>query len=154
MNKNKVNGYVGAFILGGLVGSSITFLLSPFSGKEFRRKINEQIDNSIKRAKQKELDILDKAKAFSNDLVLKAEQLVALIDKYSAGTYLAPVEKVEKEIISFKAGVNAAINSYKKGNGKAKEEDTKVEIVEDIFPEYNNEKLPKREGMRKRSRRK
>jgi hypothetical protein len=27
-----------------------------------------------------------------------------------------------------------------------------VEIVEDIFPEYNNERLPKRESMRKRVR--
>ncbi len=153
-NKSKVTGYAGAFILGGLVGSSITLLLSPFSGKEFRGKINEQIDNSIKRAKQKELEIINKARAFSDDLVLKAEQLVALIDKYSTGTYLAPVEKVEKEIKSFKAGINAAMESYKKGNGKPKEENTKVEIVEDIFPEYNNEKLPKRESMRKRVRRK
>jgi len=151
-NKNKVTGYAGAFILGGLVGSSLTLLLSPFSGKEFREKINTQIDNSFKKAKQKEMEILDKARTLSDDLVLKAEQLVAFIDKYSAGTYLGPVEKIEKEINSFKSGVNAAIKSYKSGDGKAMEEDTKVEVVEDIFPEYNNEKLPKRQGMRKRVR--
>ena len=152
MNNNKVSGYVGTFILGGLVGSSITLLLSPFSGKEFREKINTSLDNSLKIAKKRESEMLDKARAFSDDLVLKAEQLVALIDKYSTGTYAGPVEKIEKEVKSFKAGVNAAINSYKSGNGKAKEEDKKVEIVEDIFPEYNNERLPKRESMRKRVR--
>ncbi len=150
MNSNKVSGYVGTFILGGLVGSSITLLLSPLSGKEFREKVNTSVDNSIRKAKKRESEIFDKARIFSDELVLKAEQLVALIDKYSTGTYAGPVEKIEKEIHSFKAGVNAAINSYKRGNSISKEEDTKVEIVEDIFPEYNNEKLPKRESMRKR----
>ena len=151
-NKNKFTSCAGAFILGGIVGSSITLILSPFSGKEFREKINGQIDNSIKRAKQKELELLGKARDFSDELVLKAEQLVALIDKYSAGTYLGPVEKVENEIKSLKAAVNAAIKSYKKLDGKAETGDIKEEIVEDIFPEYNDEKLPKHESMRKRSR--
>ena len=152
MNNNKFTSCAGAFILGGIVGSTVTLILSPFSGKEFREKINGQIDNSIKRAKQKELELLDKARDFSDELVLKAEQLVALIDKYSAGTYLGPVEKVENEITSLKAAINAAIKSYKKSNGKAEAENNKVEIVENIFPEYNDEKLPKRESMRKRSR--
>ncbi len=151
-NKNKFTSFSGAFILGGIVGSTVTLILSPFSGKEFREKINGQIDNSIKKAKLKELELLGKARDFSDELVLKAEQLVALIDKYSAGTYLGPVEKIENEIKSLKAAVNAAINSYNKSNGKADSGNNKVEIVEDIFPEYNDEKLPKHESMRKRNR--
>ncbi len=34
-----------AFVLGGLVGAGVTMLLTPYSGKETRRKIREEVED-------------------------------------------------------------------------------------------------------------
>ena len=146
MSDNE-NGLLPAFLLGGLVGSIFTFLYAPSSGRELRRNIKDEIDNFVKKAQKKEEELINKAKATADDLVLIAEQIAALAQKYSDGVYEVPLERFETEIKSLRAAFDAALNEYKKSN---KEAAPTEDIVSDIFSEYEDEKLPKHEGMRKR----
>ncbi len=147
--KNRKDGILPAFILGGVLGSVLTFIFTPYSGKELRNKIEDEVNTGLLKAKQKEDEIIEKAKIVADDIILKATQLVALADKY-AGTAELPAEKIDKEIKSIKAAIDAAVKSYKKENSQSEKTQSTDEIVEDIFSEYEDESLPKHEGMRKR----
>ncbi len=140
-------GLLPAFLLGGLAGSIFTFLYTPCSGRELRQNIKNEIDNFVKKAQKKEEELITKAKATADELVLTAEQIAALAQKYSDGVYEVPLEKFENEIKSLRAAFDAALNEYKKSK---KEAAPTEEIVSNIFSEYEDEKLPKHEGMRKR----
>ena len=147
--KEKKFGSLSAFILGGIAGSVLTFLFTPYSGKELRNKIEDEVNTSLKKAKQKEDEIINKAKSVADDIMLKTTRLAAFVDKY-AGAVDWPPEKIDKEIKSIKAAIDAAIKSYDKEYIKAEEAGSTNNIVEDIFSGYDNERLPKHEGMRRR----
>ena len=147
MSEKNEKGVFGAFLLGGIVGSVFTFLYTPYSGKELRYNISSEIDNLIKRAQNKEEEFINRAKVTADDLVLKAEQIYALAQKYAGGMYDGPMEKFEKEIRSLRAAFDAAFNAYKK---TIKEANPTEEIVADMFSDYEDESLPKHEGMRRR----
>jgi gas vesicle protein len=138
------------FLLGGIVGSVLTFLLTPYSGYELRKQISRDIDGYLKKAKEKEQDLINKAKTAADEMLLNAEQLKALVEKYAGGKYTGPAEKIEKEIKSLKAAVDAAVMVYQNRDGE--EVPATEEIVDDIFTEYVDESLPKHEGMKRRSR--
>jgi len=140
------------FLLGGIVGSVMTFLLTPYSGYELRKQASRDIDNYLKKAKEKEQDIIRKAKAAADEMLLKAEQLKALVDKYAGGKYSGPAEVIEKEIKSLKAAVDAAVKSYRGRDGNEGEVIETEEMVDNIFSEYDDESLPKHEGMKRRGR--
>lgn len=147
--KGKKSGLLTAFILGGITGSVVTFLFTPYSGKDLRGKIEKEVNGSLKKAKQKEEEIINRAKAVADDIILKATQLVAFADKY-AGAVDSPAEKIDKEIKGIKAAIDAAIKSYHKDNIEMEETRSTDDIVENIFSDYENESLPKHEGMRRR----
>ncbi len=150
MGNDNQNSSVGltAFLVGGIIGSAATFLFTPFSGEELRNNIKNEIDSYIRNAKKRGEALVKDAKAASDDLVIKAEQLLALTQKYADGTYTGSIDKVEKEIKSIKAAFDAAFHQYKKD---IRETVPTEQIVEDIFSNYEDELLPKQEGMRRRT---
>ena len=151
-DKKENPGIFKIFMLGGIVGSALTFLLTPRSGYELRKQAGRDIDSYLKKAKEKEQDIIRKAKAAADEMLLKAEQLKALVDKYAGGKYSDPAEVIEKEIKSLKAAVEAAVKAYRNNDGKEGGVTATDEIVGDIFSEYEDESLPKHEGMKRRGR--
>lgn len=148
MSENNGVKIFEAFLFGGILGSVFTFLYTPYNGEELRCNIRSEFDKFIKRAQQKEEDLVIKAKITADDLVLKAEQIRALAQKYAGGVFDGNLEKFEKEIKSLRAAFDAAFTEYKKS---MKEASPTEEIVADIFSDYEDESLPKREGMRRRS---
>ena len=147
MSENNGMKIFKAFLIGGILGSVFTFLYTPYKGKELRDNIRSEFDKFIKRAQKKEEDLVKKAKITADDLVLKAEQIFALAQKYAGGVFDGNIEKFEKEIKSLRAAFDAAFNEYKK---TMKEAAPTEKIIADIFSDYENETLPKREGMRRR----
>gem|GEM_PF-914293 len=148
-SQHKLNNF-NAFLLGGVTGGIFTLLFTPYSGKEFRGKINESANDLARYAKKKEEEIVDRAKKVSDDLIVKAIQVAALIDKYASGMLDISAEKVELEINSLKAAINAVVKTYKNNYGSNAIAAPKIELVENIFTDYDNVVLPKREGMKRR----
>lgn len=144
--------YFKIFLLGGIVGSALTFLLTPYSGYELRKQASRDIDGYLRKAKEKEQDLIKKARTAADDMLLKAEQLKALVDKYAGGKYSGPAEVIEKEIKSLRAAVDAAVKSYRERGENAVEIPGIEEIIDDIFSDYEDESLPKHEGMKRRGR--
>jgi len=148
-NQHKLNNFT-SFLLGGITGGILTLLFTPYSGKEFRGKINESANDLAKYAKKKEEEIVDKAKKVSDDMIVKAIQVAALADKYASGMLDISAERIETEINSLKAAINAAVKAYKGNNGSAFIVMPRIDIAENIFSDYDNVVLPKSEGMKRR----
>ncbi len=138
------------FILGGITGGILALLFAPCSGKELRQRINSGANDLVKSAREKEEEIAGKAKKAADNLIVKAIQLAALTDKYASGVLDIPAEKIELEIKSLKAAIDAAVKTYKGKNGSPDETSIKTDIIENVFSDYDNVVLPKREGMRRR----
>ncbi len=145
----KLNNFT-SFILGGIAGGIIALLFAPCSGEVLRQRINSSTNDIIKSAKKKEEDIILKARKTADDLIMKSIQLAALTDKYASGAIDIPAEKIELEIKSLKAAINAAVKTYRRKNGNSSEIDDKIETIENIFSDFDNVVLPKREGMKRR----
>ena len=141
---------LGSFVLGGIAGGIIALLFTPCSGEELRHRINSGANDLIKSAKKKEEEIINKAKKTADDLIVKAIQVAALTDKYASGALDIPVEKIELEIKSLKAAVDAAVKTYKGKNGNKSELSFETGAFKDIFSDYDNVIIPKREGMKRR----
>lgn len=144
-----------AFILGGIAGSALTFLLSPKSGRELRGDIIDKIEYyQIQAAKRRE-GLVSEAKLKGEELLDKAEQLFQKIRNYAFGKYEFPTEKIEKEITSLKAALSATLKTYKHKNGNGK---SNLDYTEDVFyeehsryDEFDDEALPKHLSMRRRN---
>ncbi len=157
-NSGSVKGnQLASFILGSIAGGIIALLFAPCSGEELRQKINLNAKDIIKQAKKKEEELINKAKNTADDLITRAIRLTALADKYSNGMFDIPAEKMELEIKSLRAAVDAAVKTYtgKVGtNGEPSfgmtEDANKTGTFENIFSDYDNVVLPKQEGMKKR----
>ncbi len=147
------------FILGGFTGGLLALLFTPFSGEQFRQRVISGADDIIRSAKKKEDEIISEAKKTGDSLILKAIRVGALTDKYAGGLLGIPAEKIELEIKSLKAAIDAAVKSYKRnGNpeyrtlfNKAVDRDGN-DNPENIFSDYDNVVLPKHEGMKRRLR--
>ena len=108
----------------------------------------------IQAAKKRE-GLLSEAKSKGEELLGKAEQLFRKIRNYAFGRYDFPTEKIEKEITSLKAALNAAVNTYKHKNGNGK---SNLDYTENIFyeghnnfDEFEDEALPKHLSMKRRN---
>jgi gas vesicle protein len=141
--KHKTTNYISAFIMGGVTSGVITLLYTPYSGAEVRKCINSNIDHALQKAKQKEEEIVYKAKIAADDIVTKSIKLSVLIEKYAGEIGLESRWKIENEIMSLKAAIKAAVDKYKHGSANSLKYKSTGEIVEDIFSDYDNVVLPK-----------
>ncbi len=153
--KHNSDNVLLAFILGGITGSALTFLLSPKTGRELRGDLIDKIEYYQIQAEKRREVLVSEAKSKGKELLGTAEQLFNKIRNYALGKYDFPTEKIEKEIISLKAALNAVISTYKNknGNGKSKLDYTENMFYEEHvkFDEFEDEALPKHLSMRRRN---
>jgi len=148
LSGNRIGTSFKGFLIGGAVGSVITFLFTPKSGKELRKDIESGIIDYIKKAKTEGNKIVSVTKDLFDDILVKAEQLRSLMRQYAENVYNVPIKMIENEIKSLKIALNAAISVYNNTHDRTVEHDKKVS---EIFSEFDNDKIPKFEGMGRRN---
>lgn len=84
-------------IIGGALGSLLTFLFTPKSGKELRSDIKTNIDSSLDKVKNTSEKVYSNAKTMTNDFVEKWQAAI----NAGINTYKMEAEKIKtsKEII-------------------------------------------------------
>jgi gas vesicle protein len=148
LSGNRIGTSFKGFIIGGAVGSVLTFLFTPKSGKDLRKDLESTSRDYMNKARSEGKKIVSEAKDIYNDILLKAEQLRALTTKYAENAYTVPARRIEHEIKSLRMALNAAISTYNRSNNRTVENDKRVK---EIYSEFENESLPKFEGMGRRN---
>ncbi len=120
-----------------------------------RGDIIDKIEFYQIQAAKKRQGILLETKSKSEELMANTEQLFDKVRQFAFGRYDSPIEKIEKEILSLKAAVTAAVNSYKhkNGNGKSNHKNYDDVFNDQIFNfnKFEDEALPKHLSMRRRN---
>lgn len=142
--RQKINYGIAGFIIGGTIGSALTFLFTPKTGREFREDFGSGFIDVKDKAVEGSKKIYNDAISYFNDVIRKADQLRALSAKYISGAYSVPKERIEIEMASLKRALTAAIEAYKNSPERSAHRDT---MVSDIASEFEDESLPKFEGM-------
>lgn len=142
--KQKMNYGLAGFFIGGTIGTVLTFLFTPKTGKDLRSEINTGFNEYKEKAIDGSKKIYDNAVNYFNDVVREGDQLRALTAKYLAGAYSVPKERIEIEILSLRKALRAAIEAYKQSHERTEVNDR---MVNDIASEFEDESLPKYEGM-------
>ncbi|MEJ2613676.1 MAG: YtxH domain-containing protein [Ignavibacteriaceae bacterium] len=156
MNHNSRLGFFMNFLTGTIVGGVAGFLFAPKTGQQLREDLKEDLDSYIKKVKDTGNKIVEDAQNTANQMVERANQLIALLDKYVGEDFKDSIDKIEKEISSVKAAINTAVDTYK--SNSAKTENSSESIADEIFidfvnensEEYEEETLPLHEGMKRR----
>lgn len=146
--QKMINYGITGFLIGGTIGSVLTFLFTPKTGRELREDINTGFNDYKDKAIDGSKKIYNGAVSYFNEVIKKADQLRSLTGKYLAGAYSVPKERIEIEIASLKRALRAAINAYNQSPERTEHRDT---MVRDIASEFEDETLPKYEGMGHRS---
>ena len=156
MNHNSRFGFFVNFLTGTIVGGVAGFLFAPKTGQQLREDLKEDLDSYIKKVKDAGNKIVEDAQNTAGQMIDRANQLIALLDKYVGEDFKVSLDKIEKEISSVKAAINSAVDTYK--NNSAKNENSSETIADDIFINFVNENsesleeenLPLHEGMKRR----
>ncbi|MFZ0456612.1 MAG: YtxH domain-containing protein [Ignavibacteriaceae bacterium] len=156
MNHNSRLGFFVSFLTGTIVGGVAGFLFAPKTGQQLREDLKEDLDSYIKKVKDAGNKIVEDAQNTANQMVGKANQLIALLDKYIGEDFKDSLDKIENEISIVKAAINTAIDTYK--SNSAKSENSSESIADDIFIDFVNENseedeeeiMPLHEGMKRR----
>jgi gas vesicle protein len=69
MSENRGGGVLTAFVLGGIIGAALGIFFAPAKGKETRAKVNDWIDDTTEKAKEK-LETLEA------EIIKRKEQLL------------------------------------------------------------------------------
>ena len=136
------------FLIGGTVGSIITFLFAPKTGKELRGNIQTGFNEYSSKAVEGGKRILSEAGKTFDEVVKKADQLRSLSGNYITGAYSGPKDRIETEMASLKRALKAAITAYRNSPDRTTPNDN---IVNNIYSEFDDETLPKYEGMGRRN---
>ena len=156
MYSNKSSGIFFNFLAGTVLGGILGFLFAPKTGQQLRNDLKEDLDSYLKKVKDAGNKIIEDAKKTADDMVDKANQLIALTDKYIGEDLKMSIDKIEKEINSVKNAIRVALDTYK--NNSAKSENSSESIADNIFINFVNENsedydediLPLHEGMKRR----
>ena len=148
LSGNKIGTSFKGFLIGGAVGSVVSFLFTPKSGKELRKDISSGSKDYIDNARTEGKKVVSDVKDIFNEVLNKAEQLRMLTKSYTENAYNIPAKRIENEIKSLRKALEAAISVYTNKYDRTAETDKKVN---DIYSEFNNKTLPKFEGMGRRN---
>lgn len=147
-NSKKWNIAATGFIIGGTVGSIATFLFTPKTGKELRGNIQTGFNEYTGKAVEGGRKFLDGAGKTFDEVIRKADQLRSLSGNYLSGAYTGPKDRIQTEIASLRRALTAAITAYRRSPGRTSTNDT---VVDNIYSEFDDETLPKYEGMGRRN---
>jgi gas vesicle protein len=145
---SRLGASVKGFLIGGALGSVVTFLFTPKSGQELRDEIESDAKEYYDKAKVSGKKIAIDSKTILNDIISKAEQLRILMKKYAEEAYTIPAQRIENEIKRLRHALNAAVKAYNLTTNRTPETDKKVN---EIFSEFEDESIPKFEGMGRRN---
>ena len=70
MSENKSGSIISAFVLGGIIGAALGILFAPAKGKDTRVKINDWLEDTTEKAKEK-LETLEEEIKKRKDQLLK-----------------------------------------------------------------------------------
>lgn len=101
-------------IIGGTVGSLLTFLFTPKSGKELRTDIKTNLDTSMDKVKNTSGKVFNNAKAMTNDFVEKWQAAI----NAGINTYKMEAQKIKtsKEIVEESLAADVEQSSGQSGN--------------------------------------
>ncbi|MGE5681954.1 MAG: YtxH domain-containing protein [Bacillota bacterium] len=133
-------------LVGGAIGSLVSFLFAPVKGKDLRKEIKDDMDQYLKVAKDQSQKIFSETKDMTNGMIERAQNVFDMSKKYATGVIDVPRENVEKEISRLRKAFTAAVDAYKSYEAEVPTE----QAVSEIFENYNDEGLPKQEGMGRR----
>ncbi len=156
MFSSKSSGFFVNFLTGTIIGGIAGFLFAPKPGRQLQENLKEDLDLYLKKVKDAGNHIVEDAQKTAGQMVEKANQLIALTDKYVGEDFKESLEKIEKEIGSVKNAIYTAVDNYKSGH--AKTGNSSESIADDIFIDFVNENsddyeeeiMPLHEGMKRR----
>ncbi len=80
----KSNGFITGLLIGGVVGSALAMLYTPFTGKKFRKKISNKTDDIIDdvndlvdAGKEKAEEVIKESKKKAETLIDDAKKIVS-----------------------------------------------------------------------------
>ena len=141
--ESRIGPVVKGVIIGGTIGSVLTFLFTPKNGKELRNDIGKGTREYLDKAK-------DEGKKLIDEIVSYAEQLRKLSERYAETIYTTQSKRIEREIKRIRFAMNTAIETYR-SRGHSYRTPENDNIVNNIYSEFEEERLPKFEGMGRRS---
>ncbi len=141
MASGKKFGWV-EFITGFAAGSIATILFS-------RKDLKKDIALLQSKAESITNQLISKAKKISSDLNVRSLDFIESTKKFAEGKYSGTIESLEKEYYSLKYAINSAIDNYRRSSkiiaGQNNDHD-------DLYIDFEDEKLPKFVGMGRRKR--
>ena len=154
MENNKTQKVAAAFLFGAAIGGVLAMLLAPKSGKETRQDITDEINNYTRKASEAKSRIIEIAKKISSDMVNQTEKVYSDVRSFRDGKYSGNAEKIENEITRLRMAIKAAVDSYKDTRKLRRffsDEDKYyfTDFSDYLFPDDDEESLPKHEGMKK-----
>lgn len=69
MSENRTGEIVSAFVLGGIIGAALGILFAPASGRETRARVNDWIEDTTEKAKEKLEKLEDEIKKRKEQLL-------------------------------------------------------------------------------------
>lgn len=133
-------------------GGLFALLYAPKSGKELRKDIKDEVDNTLTRVRRTTNDLKGSAVRTASDLIDRTVEIFNLSKIYLTGSYNTTSGSIAGEISHLRTAINAAVDAFKNYYEPAVIEPqpkaNNVYTLTDISA-YDKE-LPKFEGMGRR----
>jgi gas vesicle protein len=151
MSRKENNPFI-PLLIGGVIGSAAALLMSPASGRENRTFLNNSINRILYRANERKNILIRDARQIAKNAVIKAEDIYNKSLSFAEGKYSTSAESMELEIRSLRNAITAAAEAYKRNTTVGERRKlSKDVLVNENFTEFEDETLPKQEGMGRRT---
>jgi gas vesicle protein len=149
-SRNQRNQFM-SFLVGGVIGSAAAIIFAPASGRETRNNISEGTNRFLIKANDQKNNLIREAQKVAGDVVGQAKNIYKDSIEFAAGRYNSSAHMIELEIQGIRRALKAAVAAYKnKSNGGNPNPLANEVVVNEMFTDFENEKLPKSEGMGRR----
>jgi gas vesicle protein len=153
MGRRRKNNPLVSLLIGGVIGGTAALVMAPASGRETRSSIGNGVNKVLFKANEQKNFLIRNAQKFANELMRRSTDIYNKSVGFAEGSYSNSADSIELEIRSFKNALNAAVEAYrntKTGNKNNRPEFGDQVIVNEMFTDFEDETLPKQEGMGRR----